>query len=398
MTNSTLQKLEILGNSAKYDICTSTALCGSHQSLSGSSASLGVRLPAGCCHVYAADGRCVSLFKVLLTNRCSNDCYYCANATSCQNRSSKATFTPDELVNIFLEYYKRNYVEGIFLSSGITGDPNITMQDIIEVSRLLRVKHQFGGYVHMKVLPGSSLSDIRELALYADRISLNLEAPTKSHLSELSGTKDFNTDLMARMIWMHAVDKRQKLSAGMTTQMIIGGNGASDHDILKTTHRMYSDFDLKRVYYSAFYPVEGSPLEKVTPTPMLREHRLYQADWLLRIYQFNIKDVLPEKDANLPLNIDPKTNLAMHQFSDRFPVEVNEASYDDLLHVPGIGPKSAHRIVALRKKGICIDKEAMLKNIGVVVKHALPFIAINGARHARLDEWAKKKHVEAYVH
>ncbi|HME54753.1 MAG TPA: putative DNA modification/repair radical SAM protein [Candidatus Lokiarchaeia archaeon] len=397
MANSTLQKLEILGSSAKYDICTSTASCVSHQSTRSSGSSLGVRLPAGCCHVYTADGRCVSLFKVLLTNRCSNDCYYCANATSCLNRSVKTEFTPEELVHVFLEYYKRNYVEGLFLSSGITGDPDVVMHDIIETARLLREQHAFQGYLHMKILPGTSLSNIRALSQYADRISLNLEAPTKGFLSEISGTKDFNSDIMARMTWMHGVDAREKLSAGMTTQMIVGGNEATDHDILKTTNRMYSMFELKRVYYSAFYPVAGSPLEHVAPEPMLREHRLYQADWLLRIYRFDIKDVLPEKDTNLPLDIDPKTNLAMHQFADRFPLEINEATYEDLLRVPGIGPKSARRIIALRKKGDRIEKESALRTLGVVWKRARPFVSINGARHSRLDEWARVEKLNAYL-
>jgi putative DNA modification/repair radical SAM protein len=395
--NSVFQKVAILGSSARYDICTSSSATVSHRQCGTGNAALGVRLPAGCCHVYTADGRCVSMFKVLLTNRCSNDCFYCQNATSCQARSEKTAFTPVELADTFLEYFKRNYVEGLFLSSGITGDPCIAMGDMIETARLLREKHQFTGYIHMKVLPGSSLSDVRALAAHADRISLNLEAPTKAHLAEFSSTKDFNSDLMTRLMWMHGVQSRHALPAGMTTQVIVGGNAATDHDILQNTCRMYSSFELKRVYYSAFFPVKGSPLERAPASPLLREHRLYQADWLLRCYKFDRKDVLPPKDSNLPLDVDPKTSLAMRQFADRFPVEVNEASLDDLLHVPGIGPRSARRIIALRKKGLRMEKEASLKALGVVMKRALPFIAINGARHARLDEWARHNKVEAYV-
>ncbi len=335
--NSTLQKVAILGSSARYDICTSSSATVSHRQCGTGNAALGARLPAGCCHVYTADGRCVSLFKVLLTNRCSNDCFYCQNATSCQARSEKTAFTPGELADTFLEYFKRNYIEGMFLSSGITGDPGIVMGDMIETARLLREKHQFAGYLHMKVLPGSSLSDVRALAEYADRISLNLEAPSKTHLAEISTTKDFNSDLMTRLMWMHGVHSRHALPAGMTTQVIIGGNAATDYDILRNTCRMYSSFELKRVYYSAFFPVKGSPLERVAPSPLLREHRLYQADWLLRCYKFDKVDVLPPKGSNLPLDVDPKTSLAMRQFAARFPVEVNEAGLDDLLHVPGIG-------------------------------------------------------------
>jgi predicted DNA-binding helix-hairpin-helix protein len=196
---------------------------------------------------------------------------------------------------------------------------------------------------------------------------------------------------------MHGVHVQHALPAGMTTQVIVGGNAATDHEILWNTCRMYSSYELKRVYYSAFAPVKGSPLEHVVATPMLREHRLYQADWLLRCYHFDKREVLPPKGTNLPLDIDPKTSLAMRQFHDRFPVEVNEASLDDLLHVPGIGPRSARRIVALRKKGTRIEKEANLKALGVVMKRALPFIAINGARHARLDEWARRNQIEAHV-
>nr|MDO8088942.1 putative DNA modification/repair radical SAM protein [Candidatus Sigynarchaeum springense] len=396
-----LQKVSILGSSARYDICTSSSATISHRQCyrqySSKKGFLGASLPAGCCHVYSADGRCVSLFKVLLTNSCSNDCFYCQNATSCQARSKKAAFTPAELANTFIQYYLRNYVEGLFLSSGITGDPGIVMGDMIETARLLREKYQFAGYIHMKVLPGSSLSDVRALAEYADRISLNMEAPSRVHLAEISSTKDFNSDLMTRLMWMHGVDSNRALPAGMTTQVIVGGNAATDHEILQNTCRMYSAFKLKRVYYSAFYPVKGSPLEHVDPAPLLREHRLYQADWLLRCYKFDKKDVLPPKGTNLPLDIDPKTSLAMRQFTSRFPVEVNDASLDELLHVPGIGPRSARRIIALRKKGMKIEKEASLRALGVVMKRALPFISINSARHARLDEWARHNKIEAHV-
>ncbi|MEX2717783.1 MAG: putative DNA modification/repair radical SAM protein [Candidatus Sigynarchaeota archaeon] len=395
--HSILQKVAILGSSARYDICTSSSAMVSHRQCGSKNGLFGVRLPAGCCHVYAADGRCVSLFKVLLTNKCSNDCFYCQNATSCQARSKKTAFTPAELADTFLDYYRRNYVEGLFLSSGITGDPGIVMSEMIETARILREKHHFAGYIHMKVLPGSSLSDVRALAEYSDRISLNMEAPTKTHLAEISSTKDFNSDIVTRLMWMHGVNSNHALPAGMTTQIIVGGNVATDHEILQNTCRMYSLFGLKRVYYSAFYPVKGSLLEHVDPAPLLREHRLYQADWLLRCYKFDKKDVLPPKGTNLPLDIDPKTSLAMRQFADRFPVEVNEASLDDLLHVPGIGPRSARRIITLRKKGMKIEKESSLKALGVVLKRALPFITVNGARHARLDEWARHNKTEAYL-
>jgi len=355
---------------------------------------MGTTLPAGCCHVYAADGRCVALFKVLLTNRCTNDCYYCQNATSCIHRGEKTSFAPNELADLFLEFYKRNYVEGLFLSSGVCGDADRTMPDIIEVGRLLREVHGFQGYIHMKVLPGSSLSDIKALAAYADRISLNLEVPARTFLPEFSSTKDFNSDLLTRLRWMHGVNQREPLAAGLTTQVIVGGNAACDHDYLRTTNTLYSDFKLKRVYYSAFYPIEGSPLEHVQPTPMLHEHRLYQADWLLRIYRFKLIDVIPDKGENLRLDIDPKLNYALAHYADSFPIEVNDASYADLIRVPGIGPKSARRILSLRVQGIPIDRESSLRKIGAIAKNARPFISINGNRVTRLDEWAKKEHIK----
>ncbi len=391
---STSQKIEVLGSSARYDICAATSV-NTRRISPATGAYIGRRLPAGCCHVYTADGRCVSLFKVLMTNCCSNDCFYCQNSTTCLNKGNnkKTAFTPQELVHTFLEFYKRNYVEGLFLSSGITGDPEIVMEDMIEVGRVLRDQNQFKGYVHMKVLPGSSMSSIKELGRYADRLSLNLEAPTKGFLSEFSTTKDFNTDLITRLAWMHGMNERAKLPAGLTTQMIVGGNEATDHDIITTSHGMYKRFGLKRVYFSAFYPIKGSPLERHQATPLMREHRLYQVDWLLRCYGFKVNDVLPGKGCNLPMDIDPKLHFALQKRNDLFPVEINDATYDQLLLVPGIGPRSAKRILSLRNAGIVMEKLSMLKKIGVVVKRAQPFIKISGTRLASLDEWTRTSRI-----
>lgn len=348
-------------------------------------------MPAGCCHVYTADGRCVALFKVLLTNGCSNDCFYCQNSSSCTRRDRHARFTPAELVSTFLEFYKRNYVEGLFLSSGIPGDAGTVMHDMIEVGRLLREVHGFNGYVHMKVLPGTCLSDVRALATHADRLSLNMEAPDKAFLSEFCTTKDFSSDLLTRLAWMHGVNQRQALPAGLTTQLIIGGNEANDHDILRATHLHYTKFHLKRVYYSAFAPVRGSPLERVPAAPLMREHRLYQADWLLRCYGFSLDEVIPARGENLPLHRDPKLHAAISMYDARFPIEINAASYEELIRVPGIGLKTARRIVSLRGRGKPIEKESDLRLLGVSPRKVGPFVKINGRRHARLDEWIAKE-------
>ncbi|MFX0101745.1 MAG: putative DNA modification/repair radical SAM protein [Candidatus Hodarchaeota archaeon] len=393
---NTLQKLEILGASAKYDLCASTSVNTSRINKTIQS-NIGYRAPAGCCHVYSADGRCVALLKLLLTNKCTNDCYYCQNSTSCKNQKGKTSFTANELVNLFMGFYKRNYVEGLFLSSGIQGDSEVTMNKMIDIGSLLREKYRFHGYIHMKVLPGTSLSSIKAMAQFADRISLNLEAPSSSHLKELCSTKNFNSDLMTRIIWMNSVNKKQKLPAGLTSQFIVGGNEASDHDILKSTNKLYKNFDLKRIYYSAFEAVKGSKLENRINTPLLREHRLYQADWLLRVYKFNLGDILPEKDSNLSLKIDPKTQLALNTFDKRFPVEINECTMKELLYVPGIGPKSARRIMNLRKNGQKIEKESTLKKLGVVTKRAKPFIKINGKYFIRLDKWLEREKITTTV-
>lgn len=391
---NTLQKLEILGSSAKYDLCAATSVNTSRikTNLRGG---VGYRAPTGCCHVYLPTGQCISLFKILLTNKCTNDCYYCQNATSCKNSKVKTSFSDKELVNLFMEFYKRNYVEGLFLSSGIHGDAEETMNKMIDVGSILREKHHFGGYIHMKVLPGTSLSSIKAMAKYADRISLNLEAPSRSYLNELCSTKDYNSDLMTRIVWMNSVHKKEKFPAGVTSQFIVGGSEASDHDILKSSNKLYKNFDLKRVYYSAFEAVKGSKLEREENAPLLREHRLYQADWLLRVYKFDLGDILPEKDSNLSLKVDPKTQLALNTFDEKFPVEINECTMKELLRVPGIGPTSARRIMNLRKNGQKIQKESTLKKLGAVVKRAKPFIKLDGKYFIRLDKWLEKEKIVA---
>ncbi|MBD3188600.1 putative DNA modification/repair radical SAM protein [Candidatus Bathyarchaeota archaeon] len=398
--SSITTKLHVLGTSAKHDICASTSVSASavskresKRNTSGNprgNATIGYRLPAGCCHAYTSDGRCIALFKVLVSNACTNDCYYCQNATSCKGFRKVLSFHPDELVNLFMEFYKRNYVEGLFLSSGICRNVDESMHDLIEIARSLREKHHFRGYMHMKVLPGASLSDIRALGRHADRLSLNVEAAGKQHLSEICSTKDYMSDILTRLSWMHGFHRQDALPAGLTTQIIVGGNHATDHEILQETARHYRSFDLKRVYFSAFSPVTGSPLAKEPPAPLLREHRLYQADWLLRVYRFPLQDILPGKGENLSLAVDPKLRYAIDHYSERFPVDVNECNRDDLLRVPGIGPKTAKRIVTLRKHGTPVTSMSMLRSLGAVTKRAMPFIKVNGWRHARLDDWLEQ--------
>lgn len=384
-----LKKLEILGSSAKYDICASTSVT-SRRKMHQTPKSIGYKNPAGCCHVFTPDGRCVSLFKVLMTNKCTNDCFYCQNSTSCNKKQVITRFNPEELVSLFLEFYKRNLVEGLFLSSGIAKNTDSTMENMIQIGNLLRNKYHFQGYIHMKILPGAHLSDIKAIAGLADRLSLNMEAPSKQYLHELCSTKHYTVDLATRLAWMHGINKHKKISAGITTQMIIGGNNASDYEILKNTNQLYEKFNLKRVYYSAFHPIHGSPLEKINAAPLLREHRLYQADWLLRVYRFRIEEILPETDGNLSLKVDPKISYAISHYDEKFPVDVNESSYSELLYVPGIGPKSAKRIIQIQKNGEKIEKESTLKKLGVVISRARPFIKVNGQRYTRLDEWLPK--------
>ena len=462
---TTQEKLQILADAAKYDVaCTSSG-----SSRRGKKGELGNAEACGICHSFAADGRCISLLKILMTNHCAYDCKYCINRAS--NDVKRATFTPEEICELTVEFYKRNYIEGLFLSSGVLKNPTYTMEKMCETLLLLRTKYHFNGYIHVKTIPGASDELLAAAGYLADRISVNLELPTEESLRMLAPNKTMQTILnpmgkvqntiaahrmaigksayMERsrgnqllnngifsedskkyfrecleekgkaarleqgktldldsskgmktlddlLTWDNAYQlapkdmsnlKRNFAPAGQSTQMIIGATGESDYTLLQTTQQLYQGFDLKRVFYSAYIPLnEDAALpEPGTPTPLLREHRLYQADWLLRFYGFQAGELLSEEKPNFNELVDPKCDWALRHLEE-FPVEVETASYARLLRVPGIGPKSASRITHARHYGR-LDFTS-LKKMGVVLKRAHYFITCGGKQmyHTPIEE------------
>jgi len=373
------EKLAILAAAARYDVSCSSS--GSRRSNSGNS--LGRSVPAGICHSWSDDGRCISLLKILYTNRCIFDCRYCLNRSSAD--IPRASFTPDEIARLTAEFYRRNYIEGLFLSSAITGSPDGTMEQLVASVRLLRTRYRFTGYVHLKAIPGSDPRLLREAGLLADRVSLNIELPSVSALRLLAPQKTPVSlrkpmDCLRKMQQEYLQEKKTIrstpvfLPAGQTTQMIVGASLDSDRDILDTGFGLYRQYGLKRVYYSAYIPMVSSPYLPDTAPPLLREHRLYQADWLLRFYGFTPEELI-RPGENLSLKLDPKTQWAISKAGD-FPVEVNRASPESLLRVPGIGLRSMRNIIQARRYGP-LSYEA-LKELGVVLKRACHFITVSG--------------------
>ena len=331
------------------------------------------RRPGGVCHSFTPDGRCISLFKVLLSNHCDRDCAYCPNQSS--RDIPRTRFAAEELATLFMEFFRRNYVEGLFLSSGVIGSTAHTMSEMIKVVELLRGRHDFNGYIHLKILPGAADADIARAVELADRISLNMEAPSATHLSRLSRVKQFDRDILGGIARIH---QHVKKHAGIThsTQYIVGAAGESDQDILGSADQLYGAYQLKRAYFSAFQPVSGTPLSGLAPTTLLRENRLYQSDFLLRQYQFSFQELVFGNDGNLDQELDPKLAYALGH-PELYPLEVNQVSYAQLLRIPGIGPRSASRILRLRREYRLSDPRE-LKNAGVVTKRALAFLSING--------------------
>jgi putative DNA modification/repair radical SAM protein len=375
-----LNKLKILTDAAKYDVCASS---GCSQANWGSKG-LGNISRMGVCHSFTPDGRCISLFKVLLTNQCQNDCLYCINRQS--NDKPRTCFGERELADLFIQFYKRNYVEGLFLTSGIYKNSEETMERMIRVIEILRFEYQFRGYIHLKVLPGVSDSLINKGAVFANRMSINLECPTTNKLELICPEKDFKHDLIAPMLSMKKIieNDKNKIPAGQTTQMIIGASDESDQEIIAISAWLYQKINLRRVYYSAFIPVnQTSNLPVKVPVSLKRENRLYQADWLMRRYGFAFQELPFDKAGNLPLDFDPKMAWALANF-DKFPIEINKASYRILLRIPGIGEISAKRIIKLRKD-FHISNLEELKNIGVVLKRAINFILINGKYRGQIN-------------
>ncbi|MCX7655467.1 MAG: putative DNA modification/repair radical SAM protein [Treponemataceae bacterium] len=415
------EKLLILAASAKYD--ASCATSGSDHGPEGSGPSkkgklwqntradtptvgLGRTVPAGICHSWTEDGRCVSLLKVLFSNVCRYDCAYCVNRTSAD--TPRISFTVDELVRLTIEFYRRNYIEGLFLSSGIFADPDVVMEHLIRVARRLREEEGFGGYIHLKIIPGATEKFIVEAGRWADRLSVNIELPTEKSLSYLAPQKNGKLILqsMEQFHGLFSQFQRDRLwirqtphfaPAGQSTQLIVGASPESDRQIISLSQALYRKFGLRRVYYSAYIPVGKSGrggvadprLPDIPGPPLVREHRLYQADWLLRFYKFEAEEIFQDKEFLDP-HLDPKTVWALNHYNT-FPVDVQYADYETLLRVPGIGARSARRILEQRRfHSLSFD---MLHRLGVVLKRARYFISVAGKRLEHEEEPTRIRYV-----
>ncbi len=377
-----MEKLGILSDAAKYDVaCTSSGV-----DRSGDGTGMGNSIKAGICHSFSSDGRCISLLKILFTNECIYDCKYCINRSS--NDVPRASFTPEEVCSLTMEFYRRNYIEGLFLSSGILYNPSFTMEMIYQTVFKLRREHNFQGYIHVKAIPGADPQLIQRVGYLVDRMSVNLELPTAQGLKELAPNKSRKTILAPmRQIQNGIVENKNEIvlykkapkfvSGGQSTQMIIGATPENDYQIMSVAENLYQKFQLKRVFYSAFVQVNKNKDLPALPggPPLLREHRLYQADFLMRFYQFRADELLSEERPNFNVLLDPKADWALRHL-EFFPIEINRADYRLLLRIPGIGVKSADRIVkARRSTNLSFDH---LKKMGVVLKRALYFITCNG--------------------
>lgn len=391
-------KLEILADAAKYDAsCASSGT--NRRDSSDSRSAIGSAGGAGICHSYAPDGRCISLLKLLLTNTCIYDCHYCINRRSSDVR--RARFSIDEVVALTLDFYKRNYIEGLFLSSGIIRNPDYTMEQVNEVAKRLRVDHDFRGYIHLKTIPEASQDLIDEAGRYADRISLNVELPSQESLDRLAPEKNLAATQKAmggiRAKIEEDADRKQSdqksgkkrsgkqrhfVPAGQSTQMIVGADAAPDQQILKRADVLYGGYRLRRVYYSAFSPIpSASPILPLKSPPLVREHRLYQADWLMRFYGYDVDEITPSTAPNLDLDIDPKLSWALRN-RGTFPIDLNRASREMMLRVPGIGVRSVDRILQIRR--FTAVSLADLVKLRVSLKKCLPFIIASDHNPAKL--------------
>ena len=382
------RKLEILADAAKYD--ASCASSGTEQRDSRDGKGLGSTAPGmGICHSYAPDGRCISLLKILLTNACNYDCLYCVNRTS--SNVPRARFTIDEVVKLTIDFYRRNYIEGLFLSSGIIRSADYTMEQVVSVARKLREEHHFRGYIHLKTIPEADEALIAEAGKYADRLSINIEMPEETSLAKLAPEKDGRAIRRTMGRLRLKLDEAEEAGkavtkanpprfapAGQSTQMIVGADSASDQTILNTSANLYGSYKLKRVYYSAFSPIpDASRALPLSPPPLVREHRLYQADWLMRFYGFDAGEIVDEAEGMLALDIDPKLAWALRH-RDRFPLDIATACREDLLRVPGLGTKAVDRIIATRR--VTSIRVADLARLHIPGKKALPFIVLSDHR------------------
>ena len=377
------EKLAILADAAKYDVSCSSS--GSNRK--GAKGDLGNTSAFGICHSFTEDGRCISLLKILLTNHCIYDCVYCVSRRS--NDIKRAAFTVEEIVDLTINFYRRNYIEGLFLSSGVFKDPNTTMERLVRVAKKLRLEERFNGYIHLKTIPGASDELIREAGLYADRLSINLEIPTKEGLKLLAPEKDHkqmlsNVEFVKNELAINTIEKQKYkhtpkfAPAGQTTQMIIGATNETDQKIIHVADYMYQKLSLKRVYYSGYVPVlQDSRLPSLqSQVPVVRENRLYQADWLMRYYGFAPNEIVDERQPFLDLEIDPKLAWALRN-SHVFPIDINQAPREMLLRIPGVGVRSVQKILMARKFQTLSYYD--LKKMGVTLSRAKYFITCSGA-------------------
>ena len=381
-------KLEILADAAKYDASCASSGAKPRNSVSGTG--VGSAGGAGICHSYAPDGRCISLLKVLLTNVCLYDCHYCINRRSSNVR--RARFTPEEVVKLTLDFYKRNYIEGLFLSSGIVRDADYTMELVVRVAKLLREEHDFRGYIHLKTIPEASQHLIEEAGRYADRISINVELPTEESIKKLAPEKDLRRTQQAMAGIRSRIEeskgdrsrKKPSYANGQSTQMIVGADASDDSTILTRSNHLYTSYKLRRVYYSAFSPIpDSSTVLPSSSPPLIREHRLYQADWLLRFYGFDVGEITPKDGADkgqLDLDIDPKLAWALRN-RGRFPININRAPRDELFRIPGLGVRNAQRIVSARRYAALRLQD--LVKMRVNIKKCLPFIITSDHQPAK---------------
>ena len=388
------EKLSILADAAKYDVSCSSS--GGKRKNEGKG--LGTAEGMGICHSFTEDGRCVSLLKILLTNHCIFDCAYCVSRRS--NDVKRAAFTVDEVVDLTINFYRRNYIEGLFLSSGIFSSPDYTMERLVRIVKKLRTEHQFNGYIHVKTIPGASPELIEEAGLYADRLSVNIELPSELALQNLAPEKNYAEILrpMGQIRDGIIQNKEEKAlfkkvpqfaTAGQSTQLIVGASGENDLQIIKLSDSLYQGYGLKRVYYSGYIPVsDDARLPQVSQPPVIREHRLYQTDWLMRFYGFEADEILDPAHPYLDLEIDPKLAWALRN-RHQFPVDVNAAPRELILRIPGVGARSAERIVQARRFTSLTAEH--LQQFGVVMKRAKHFLTARGLAPAALGELSEQQ-------
>ena len=387
MKEKTLEKLEILADAAKYDVSCSSSGSKRKNTKSG----LGNSTGAGICHTYTEDGRCVSLLKILLTNFCIFDCAYCVSRRS--NDVKRAAFTVDEVVELTMNFYRRNYIEGLFLSSGIFKDSDYTMERLVRIAKKLRQEHKFNGYIHLKAIPGASDELLHEAGLYADRLSVNIEIPSEMSLKKVAPEKNYK-EVLEPMSYLKDQIKGNKeerkviksapmfAPGGQSTQLVVGATPENDLQVLSLADTLYKEKSLKRVYYSGYIPIETDARMPVLESPpLIRENRLYQADWLLRFYKFELDEIVSDAFPDLDPDLDPKVSYALRH-PHVFPIDINSADYEMILRIPGVGVKSAKKIIQARRFGM-VRKEH-LKKMGVVLKRAKYFLKCGDKNHIHL--------------